>query len=208
MQALLLLSTGIDKISGWLGKLSMWLILLTTLISAGNAIMRKLFDISNNSMLEIQWYLFAAVFLIGSGYCLMKNAHVRIDFVSSKLSPKTRNWIDVVGILIVLFPLCWICIELSWPFFMMAYTSGEMSANAGGLIRWPVYLCIPLGFGFLAMQGVSELIKRIAFLRGQGPDVLAFDESEEEAKQLALLLAEQLNKDSTNHQPITAGKAN
>jgi TRAP-type mannitol/chloroaromatic compound transport system permease small subunit len=195
MQALLWLSQGIDRISGWVGKLSMWLILITTLISAGNAIMRKLFDISNNAMLEIQWYLFAAVFLLGSGYCLMKNAHVRIDFLSSKLGAKARNWIDIFGIVLILFPLCIICIDLSWPFFMMAYNSGEMSANAGGLIRWPVYLCIPVGFGLLAMQGVSELIKRIAFLRGQGPDSLAFDEGEEEAKQLAKLVAAQLDGD-------------
>lgn len=209
MQALLMLSQGIDRISGWVGKLSMWLILITTLISAGNAIMRKLFDVSNNAMLEIQWYLFAAVFLLGSGYCLMKNAHVRIDFLSSKLSARARNWIDIVGILTVLFPLCVICIDLSWPFFMMAYTSGEMSANAGGLIRWPVYLCIPLGFGLLAMQGVSELIKRIAFLSGKGPDALAFDEGEEEAKQLAELVAAQLAADAQRPSaaPTTSVKA-
>jgi TRAP-type mannitol/chloroaromatic compound transport system permease small subunit len=144
----------------------MWLILATTLISAGNAIVRKAFDISSNSLLEIQWYLFAAVFMLGAGYGFLKNSHVRIDFISSKLTDRTRNWIDLFGILFVLFPFCILLINLSWPSFTGAYQSGEMSSNAGGLIRWPVYLLVPVGFALLMMQGVSELIKRIAYLRG------------------------------------------
>jgi TRAP-type mannitol/chloroaromatic compound transport system permease small subunit len=166
MAPLLSLSRLIDMLSTWIGKLTMWLILATTLISAGNAIVRKAFDISSNGLLEIQWYLFAAVFMMGAGYGFLKNSHVRIDFISSRLSDRTRNWIDVLGIVFVLFPFCILLITLSWPSFMGAYQSGEMSQNAGGLIRWPVYMLVPLGFGLLLMQGVSELIKRVAYLQG------------------------------------------
>ena len=190
MTPLLTLSRLIDKISTGVGKLSMWLILATTLISAGNALVRKIFNSSSNGLLEIQWYLFAAVFMLGAGYGLLKNSHVRIDFISSKLSDRTRNWIDIGGFLLVLFPFCVIGISLGWPFFMQAFTSGEMSQNAGGLIRWPAYVLIPLGFGLLMLQGVSELIKRIAFLQGHGPDVLSSEESKsDEQKHLEELEA-------------------
>jgi TRAP-type mannitol/chloroaromatic compound transport system permease small subunit len=173
MTLLLSLSRFIDKISVQIGKFAAWLILLTTIISAGNAIVRKIFDTSSNSLLEIQWYLFAAVFLLGSGYGFLKNSHVRIDFVSARLSPRTRNWIDVAGILLVLLPFCAVVMALSWPLFVKALYSGEMSQNAGGLIRWPAYGLLPLGFALLAVQGVSELIKRVAFLKGVGPDALS-----------------------------------
>jgi len=190
MTVFLSLSRQIDHISTWVGKLTMWLILATTLISAGNALVRKIFNQSSNGLLEIQWYLFAAVFMLGAGYGFLKNSHVRIDFISSKLSDRARNWIDVVGILVVLLPFCAICISLGWPFFMQAFTSGEMSQNAGGLIRWPAYILIPLGFGLLMMQGVSELIKRIAYLTGNGPDVLnSEDTKSDEQKQLEALEA-------------------
>lgn len=202
MQALLLFSRGVDTVSGWVGKLAMWMIVITTLISAGNALVRKSFGITSNALLEVQWYLFAAVFMLGAGYCFMKNAHVRIDFVSSRLSPKTRNWIDVVGIVVVLIPFCLLCIHLSWPFFYMAYTSGQMSDNAGGLIRWPVYAVIPAGFALLLLQALSELIKRIAFLAGKGPDSLAHDDGGEEEK-LAAELAAQLA--GTQPTPSKAG---
>ena len=170
MTPLLSLSRLIDFISTWVGKLTMWLILATTLISSGNAIVRKAFDVSSNGLLEIQWYLFAAVFMLGAGYGFLKNSHVRIDFISTRLSDRTRNWIDVFGILFVLFPFCFLLITLSWPPFLGAYQNGEMSQNAGGLIRWPVYLLVPAGFALLMMQGVSELIKRVAYLRGLIPD--------------------------------------
>ncbi len=166
MQQLLSLSRLIDKVSTVIGKFTMWLILATTLISAGNAIVRKAFDMSSNSLLEIQWYLFAAVFMLGAGYGFLCNAHVRIDFISARLSERTRNWVDVLGIVFVLIPFCILLINLSWPFFVNAYTNGEMSQNAGGLIRWPVYLLVPVGFVLLMLQGLSELIKRVAFLRG------------------------------------------
>ena len=177
MTPLLSLSRLIDKISTGVGKFTMWLILATTLISAGNALVRKFFNSSSNGLLEIQWYLFAAVFMLGAGYGFLKNSHVRIDFISSKFSHRARNWIDVLGIVLVLIPFCVITIALGWPFFTQALASGEMSQNAGGLIRWPAYAMIPLGFALLMMQAVSELIKRIAFLTGNGPDVLSSEES-------------------------------
>jgi len=177
MNGLLKFSKGVDGLNTVVGKATMWLILATTIISAGNAIVRKVFNTSSNGLLEIQWYLFAAVFLLGAGYGFLKNSHVRIDFISSKLSHRARNWIDVLGIVLVLFPFCAIIISLGWPFFMQAFTSGEMSQNAGGLIRWPAYVLIPIGFALLMLQGVSELIKRIAFLTGNGPDVLESDDA-------------------------------
>lgn len=177
MTPLLSMSRLIDQISTWAGKITMWLILATTLISAGNALVRKIFNQSSNGLLEIQWYLFAAVFMLGAGYGFLKNSHVRIDFISSKLSDRARNWVDVVGIVAVLLPFCGIGIALGWPFFLQAFNSGEMSQNAGGLIRWPAYGLIPLGFTLLALQGISELIKRVAFLTGNGPDVLSAEAS-------------------------------
>jgi TRAP-type mannitol/chloroaromatic compound transport system permease small subunit len=190
MTALLSFSRWIDRLSTWVGKITMWLILATTLISAGNALVRKAFNSSSNGLLEIQWYLFAAVFLLGPGYGLLKNSQVRIEFVSTKLSDWARNWIYVLGILLVLFPFCIITIALGWPFFMQAYTSGEMSQNAGGLIRWPAYALIPAGFALLMLQGVSELIKRLAFLTGKGPDVLSSEEAKsDEQKHLEALEA-------------------
>jgi TRAP-type mannitol/chloroaromatic compound transport system permease small subunit len=190
MNLLLALSRLIDKITTVIGKSTTWLILATTLISAANAIVRKLFDISSNSFLEIQWYLFAAVFMLGAGYGFLKNSHVRIDFIASKLAPRTRNWVDVGGIIAVLFPFCILMIALSWPLFTQAYFSGEMSQNAGGLVRWPVYALMPAGFALLIVQGISELIKRIAFLTGNGPDVLSSEDAKsDEQKHLEELEA-------------------
>lgn len=190
MNLLLALSRLIDKITTVIGKSTTWLILATTLISAANAIVRKVFDVSSNSFLEIQWYLFAAVFMLGAGYGFLKNSHVRIDFIASKLSPRTRNWVDVAGIMAVLFPFCFLMIALSWPLFTQAYVSGEMSQNSGGLVRWPVYALIPAGFALLIVQGISELIKRIAFLTGNGPDVLSSEDAKsDEQKHLEELEA-------------------
>ena len=166
MGALLKISGLIDTLNEWVGKAIMWLVLAAVLISAGNAIMRKAFDIGSNAFLEIQWYLFAAVFMLGAGYVFLKNAHVRIDFISTKLSRRTNTIIDILGIVLFTIPLSIILINLSWPVFERAWVSGEMSQNAGGLIRWPVMLLIPLGFAILALQCGSELIKRVAFLTG------------------------------------------
>lgn len=173
MQLLLRLSRLIDAFSERLGKLIYWLVLIAVVISAGNATIRKTLNISSNAFLEIQWYLFSAVFLLGAGFVFMKNAHVRIDFLSNRFSPKVRNIVDIVGILLILTPFCLVFIDLSWPLFHRAWVSGEMSQNAGGLIRWPVYLMMPLGFGLLLLQAASELIKRFAFLAGLIPDPLA-----------------------------------
>jgi TRAP-type mannitol/chloroaromatic compound transport system permease small subunit len=176
MQPLLRLSAVIDWISEKVGAVLIWLVLAAVLISAVNAVIRKVFNIGSNAWLEMQWYLFAAVFMLGAGYAFLHNAHVRIDFISARLSPQARNWIDIVGIVAFLTPLCWLLIDLSWPLFMNAWTSGEMSQNAGGLIRWPVYLMIPAGMALLLAQAMSELIKRVAFLRGLIPDPLAHKE--------------------------------
>ena len=146
MRFVLKLSRLIDALSERLGNLIYWLILLAVLISAGNAIVRKTLNTSSNAFLEIQWYLFAAVFMLGAGYVFLKNAHVRIDFLANRFSPKVRNVIDIAGILLFLTPLCLLFIDLSWPLFHRAWVSGEMSQNAGGLVRWPVYLLMPLGF--------------------------------------------------------------
>ncbi len=191
MAPLLALSRRIDSLSTLVGKFTMWLILATTLISAGNALVRKIFNSSSNGLLEIQWYLFAGVFMLGASYGLLRNSHVRIDFISSKLDARARNWIDVIGIVAVLIPFCGVVIVLGWPFFYQAFQSGEMSQNAGGLIRWPAYLMIPVGFGLLLLQGLSELIKRIAFLVGKGPDVLSSEENKsDEQKHLEELEAQ------------------
>lgn len=195
MNALLLISRRIDDLSQFMGKLTGWLILATTLISAGNAIVRKLFDVGSNAFLEVQWYLFAGVFMLGAGYVLLKNAHVRIDFLSARLSPRVRNWIDVGGIVLALIPFCVLSIVLAWPMFTQAFASGEMSSNAGGLIRWPAYLLIPVGFFLLLLQGLSELVKRIAFLSGQGPDVLSHEEAQSDDQKRAAELEQQTQGD-------------
>ncbi|MDP3701097.1 MAG: TRAP transporter small permease subunit [Hylemonella sp.] len=190
MQVLIKLSRLIDSLSSRIGWITMWLILATTLISAGNAIVRKAFGTSSNGLLEIQWYLFAAVFMLGAGYGFLKNSHVRIDFISTRLSARARNWIDVGGIVLVLIPFCVISIALSWPLFVQTYTSGEMSQNAGGLVRWPAYALMPAGFALLLLQALSELLKRALFLTGQGPDSLSdADHKSDEQKHLEELEA-------------------
>jgi TRAP-type mannitol/chloroaromatic compound transport system permease small subunit len=188
MAALLKLSRVIDTINEWIGKFIMWLVLAAVLISAGNAIVRKAFNIGSNASLEIQWYLFSGVFMLGVGYVMLKNAHVRIDFISSKLSKRTNAIIDAVGIVVFTIPLSIIMIKLGWPLFEQAWRTGEMSQNAGGLIRWPVLGLVPLGFTILVAQATSELIKRIAFVTGH----LAEPFSVESGKSDEELLAEEL----------------
>jgi len=191
VNALLKLSRLIDALNEGIGKLVMWLVLAAVLISAGNAVMRKAFDIGSNAFLEVQWYLFAAVFLLGSGYVFLRNGHVRIDFIATKLSARTNAIIDALGIVVFTIPLCVILIELSWPVFERAWTSGEMSQNAGGLIRWPVLLLIPLGFAILLLQCLSELIKRIAFLTGARAHPFSESASVRQERELAEALAEE-----------------
>ena len=166
MKTMLTLANGIDAINERVGKAAIWLVLIVVIISAGNAVMRYTIDWSSNGFLEIQWYLFSAIFLLCSGYVLLKNEHIRIDVIAGRLSERTQNWIDVFGILVFLLPMALMLAYLSWPVFTLAWTSGEMSPNPGGLIRWPVRLMVPLGFILLILQGLSELIKRVAFLKG------------------------------------------
>ena len=170
MQALLRLSRAIDWLNSQVGKYVLWLILASTVISGINAVVRKVFNYSSNAFLEVQWYLFAAAFLLASGYTLLHREHVRVDVVSSRFSKRTQIWFDVFGFVMFLTPVCGAVLWFGIPFFLQALASGEMSSNAGGLIRWPVYLMMPLGFGLLLLQGWSELIKRIAFLKGLIPD--------------------------------------
>jgi len=163
---LLKLSQLIDWLNERVGKGAFWLVLLMTVISAGNATVRFIFNYSSNGLLEIQWYLFAAVFILCSPYTLQKNEHVRIDVVSGKLSPRGQAVIDIIGTLFFLLPMVIAVLWLSLPLVADSIKINEMSANAGGLIRWPVKILLPIGFTLLALQGISELIKRVAFLAG------------------------------------------
>ncbi|MFE1573071.1 TRAP transporter small permease subunit [Comamonas odontotermitis] len=182
MQALLALSRAIDRLNAFVGKYSIWLIFAATFISAANAIVRKAFDTSSNAFLEVQWYLFAWSFLIAAGYTLLHREHVRIDVVNSRLSKKAQVWIDIIGFAFFLTPLCVTILWLSMPVVIQMYQSGEISGNPGGLIRWPVWAAIPVGITLLLLQGISELIKRVAFLTGDGPDPMGklSDKSAEE----------------------------
>jgi TRAP-type mannitol/chloroaromatic compound transport system permease small subunit len=191
---LLKLSRLIDSLNEWIGKVIMWLILAAVLISAGNAIVRKAFNVGSNALLEIQWYLFAAVFMMGVGYVMLKNAHVRIDFISTRLSKRSNAIIDAIGIVVFTIPLSLIMIDLGWPLFQRAYASGEMSQNAGGLIRWPVLGLVPLGFAVLLLQSMSELIKRVAFLTGHIAEPFAAEATKSDDERLAEELAAQVEQ--------------
>ena len=170
MQILLRISRAIDALNARIGQALIWLVLVMALVSAGNAAFRYLFNLSSNAWLELQWYLFSAVFLLCAGYTLLNDEHIRIDVVSSHLSRRAQIWIDIFGTLFFLLPVSIFIMWLSWPVFMNAWTSQEISGNAGGLIRWPVRLLVPLGFFLLSLQGISEFIKRVAYLRGLIPD--------------------------------------
>ena len=170
MQALLKLSRGIDAFTRWTGKRIAWLILVAVVVSAVNAILRKAFDLSSNSWLELQWVLFGIVFLLCAPWTLLDNEHIRIDIVSNMMTKKARNVIDVVGHVFFLIPLCVVMIITGGPFFMRSYEVNEQSGNAGGLPQWPAKSLIIIGFAFLLVQGISELIKRIAVMRGLIPD--------------------------------------
>jgi TRAP-type mannitol/chloroaromatic compound transport system permease small subunit len=164
--ALLQLSRAIDRLNEWVGRWVSWLVLAAVLISAGNAVVRKAFNSSSNALLEIQWYLFAAVFLLAAGYTLLRQEHVRIDVVLSRFSKRNQIKIEIFGTLVFLLPFVVEVITLVIPLVIKAYISGEVSSNAGGLIRWPVFALVPVGFALLGLQGVSEVIKRLAFLKG------------------------------------------
>ncbi len=191
MQALLKLSRAIDALNENVGKATIWLVLVVTLISALNAFVRYGFNYSSNGFLEIQWYLFSAIFLLCAGYALKRNAHVRIDVVSSHFSPRVLAWIDIVGTIFFLAPMACAVLYLSWPIFVNSFISKEYSSNAGGLIVWQVRALVPIGFSLLILQGVSELIKRIAFLQGLIGDPNAKDEGPSAEEELAKAIKQQ-----------------
>ncbi len=193
MQALLRLSRGIDWLNAQVGKYVIWLIFAATIISGLNAVVRKVFNTSSNAFLEVQWYFFAASFLLAAGYTLLEKEHVKVDVINAKLSQRTRVWIDVLGFAFFLTPMCLVVLYYGVPFFTQAWISNEVSSNAGGLIRWPVYLMLPLGFALLGLQGLSELIKRIAFLMGliDDPMVKIVAKTAEEELAEAILKAEE-----------------
>jgi TRAP-type mannitol/chloroaromatic compound transport system permease small subunit len=170
LQALLKLSRGIDAFTTWTGKRLAWLILVAVIVSAVNAILRKSFDLSSNSWLELQWVLFSIVFLFCSPWTLLDNEHIRIDIVSNTLPKKARDIIDIVGHVFFLMPLCVVMLITGIPFFRRSFEINEQSGNAGGLPQWPAKSLIMIGFALLLVQGVSELIKRIAVMRGLIPD--------------------------------------
>lgn len=190
MQGLLKFSSGVDRFNTWINKYVIWLILGATLISAINALVRKVFNNSSNAFLEVQWYLFAASFLLASCYTLLQNEHVKIDVIYSRFDRMTQTKIDIFGFAFFMLPMCTAVIWFGVPFFWKGLITSEMSSNAGGLIRWPVYAMIPLGFALLWLQGVSELIKRIAFLKDliADPTLKADEKSAEEE------LAEEIRK--------------
>jgi TRAP-type mannitol/chloroaromatic compound transport system permease small subunit len=164
MEGLLRLSRIIDAINDRFGVIANWLVLIACLISAGNAASRYLFNASSNAWLEVQWYMFAGMVLLGGPHTLKRNEHVRVDLIYSSLSERTRIWIDIICDLLFLLPICVILVYFTWPWFTESWRINETSSNAGGLIRWPVKLVLPVGFALMALQGVSELIKRVEAL--------------------------------------------
>ncbi len=192
MKTLLALSRLIDGVNRRVGRAVTWLILIVVLVSAGNAVVRKVFNISSNAWLELQWYLFGAIFLLSAGYTLLKNEHVRVDVIAQRFSRRTQIKIEIFGVLFFLMPACVLIMWLSWPMFMDSWLTHEYSSNSGGLLRWPAKLLIPIGFALLIAAGISHLIKCIAFLAGAAPDPtekLAEKTAEE-------LLAEEIARDA------------
>lgn len=170
MTGLLAFSRAIDGLNGFIGRSVKWLLLVAVVVCAVNALIRYTFDMSSNAWLELQWYLFAAVFLPAAGYTLLKNEHVRIDVVTGRFNPRTRAKIEIFGTLVFLLPVTVLILYLSFPMVWDSFIHSEMSSNAGGLIRWPAKVLIPIGFALLSLQGISEMIKRFAFLQGLIPD--------------------------------------
>lgn len=173
MKFFLQLSRAIDALNSVVGRAVTWLTLMVVLVSAGNAVVRKLLNTSSNAWLELQWYLFGAIFLLAAGYTFLRNEHVRVDVLSQRFTRKTQAKIEIFGVLFFLLPACGLVFWLSLPFFYESLVLHEKSSNTGGLIRWPVKLLIPVGFGLLILAALSHLIKSIAFLKGAGPDPLA-----------------------------------
>lgn len=166
MKALLAISRVIDAVNERLGRVANWAVLIAVVISAGNAMVRYAFDLSSNAWLEVQWYLFAVMVMLGTSYTFRMNEHVRVDILYMQLSERGKEWLDLIGTAVFLVPSVLIIAWFSWPFFMQSWSIQEMSTNAGGLLRWPVKIMLPLGLVLLALQGISEIIKRVAALQG------------------------------------------
>ena len=166
MNKLLALARHIDALSRAAALVAIWLVLICALVSAGNALSRYTLDLSSNAWLEMQWYMFGATVLLGAPHLLNKNGHIRVDLFYAKLNDRQRAWLDLGGLIFFLLPFSYFMVLYSWPWFVEAWQINEISANAGGLVRWPVKLLLPLGFGLLILQGLSEIIKRVAALRG------------------------------------------
>ena len=190
MQALLKISNLVDSLNNLVGRWASWLTLVAVLVSSGNATVRYLFDNSSNAWLELQWYLFSAVVLLCGGYALLHHQHVRIDVVYSRFTRRTQLMIDVFGTVFFLLPMAILIMILSWPVFVNAYVSHEMSSNAGGLVIWPARILVPIGFFLLVLQGFSELIKRIAILQGKLHDFADDDAGPTAEEELARAIAE------------------
>ncbi|NYT64958.1 TRAP transporter small permease subunit [Alcaligenaceae bacterium] len=191
MKFLLLISRAIDALNTRVGKAVIWLTLLVVVVSASNAVVRKVFHISSNAWLELQWYLFGAIFLLAAGYTFLCNEHVRVDVLSQRFAQRTRIKIEIFGVIFFLFPACALIFWLSIPFFYESFVLNELSSNTGGLIRWPAKLLIPVGFGLLILAGISHLIKCIGFLRGECPDPTERASEKSAEEQLADEIREQ-----------------
>ena len=191
MSSLLPLSRLIDRLSEFIGRWVAWLVLAAVLVSAANALSRKALNLSSNAFLEVQWYLFAAVFMLAAGYTMLRQEHVKIDVLSGRFSKRTQIWIDIVGLGLFVLPFVVYIIKLAMPLVINAYVTGEMSQNAGGLIRWPVYALLPIGLALLGLQALSELIKRFAFLQGLIPDPTVKGSGKTAEEELAEFLKQQ-----------------
>jgi TRAP-type mannitol/chloroaromatic compound transport system permease small subunit len=201
MNALLAFSRGMDWLTERIGRSVYWLLLLAVIVSTLNAVARKAFDVGSNAYLEAQWYMFAAMFMLGAGYVFLHDQHVRIDVLSSRLSRKAQVWIDIVGIVVFLLPLCVFIAWTALPSIGKAIDTMEVSANPGGLLRWPLYALVPVGFGLLFLQGLSELIKRVAFVTGRGPDPHAKPEPTDEERLLHELQNEAARREAAPRGP-------
>jgi TRAP-type mannitol/chloroaromatic compound transport system permease small subunit len=206
VSALLQLSRLIDRLSEWVGRWLSWLVLIMVLISAVNASVRKAFSVSSNSFLEIQWYLFAAVFLLAAGYTLLRQEHVKIDVILGRFSRRTQIKVEIFGLVAFLMPFVFAVIVEVMPLVIQAYHSGEMSENAGGLVRWPVYALVPIGFALLGIQGLSEIIKRVAFLQGRIDDPGKKQQAKTAEEELAEVIRARAEADAAAAM-ATGGKA-
>jgi TRAP-type mannitol/chloroaromatic compound transport system permease small subunit len=206
MKTLLAIARVIDYINTRVGKAVTWLTLVVVLVSATNAVIRKLFHISSNAWLELQWYLFGAIFLLAAGYTFLRNEHVRVDIVAQRFSKRTQIKIEIFGVIFFLFPACALIFWLSLPYFYQSFVLHELSSNTGGLIRWPVKLLIPVGFGLLILAGISHLIKCIGFLRGNCPDPTAFEQGKSAEEQLADEIRNLAERDGANPPTVNTNK--